>query len=390
MKSYKKLKLACYSASVCMSIISNLTPLLFVSFMELYGISYSLLGLLILINFSTQLLVDLIFSFFAHKFNIQATVRVMPILNLIGLLTIGLAPFIFENVFIGLAIGTVISSASGGLSEVLLSPIVAAIPCDNPDREMSKLHSAYAWGVVPVVIFTTLFIKIFGRSLWFALPLIFCIVPICAFILFISSKIPEIKTEEKTSGALSFLKNRQLLLCVFAIFLGGATECTISQWASGYIEMALGIPKYLGDIFGVMGFALLLGIGRTLYAKKGKNIEKVLLFSAIASFVFYALAVVSPFPVIALIACMLTGISSAMLWPGMLVVSQKRVPDGGVFVYAMMATGGDLGAAVIPQIVGIVADASSITTGLSVAVIIPLLAIIVFGYILLTKKKFEI
>jgi hypothetical protein len=91
MKSYKKLKLACYSASVCMSIISNMTPLLFVSFMELYGISYSLLGLLILINFSTQLLVDLIFSFFAHKFNIQATVRVMPILTLIGLLILGLS-----------------------------------------------------------------------------------------------------------------------------------------------------------------------------------------------------------------------------------------------------------------------------------------------------------
>jgi fucose permease len=205
-----------------------------------------------------------------------------------------------------------------------------------------------------------------------------------------SSKIPEIKTEEKTSGALSLLKNKQLVLCIIAIFLGGATECTISQWASGYIEMALGIPKYLGDIFGVMGFALLLGIGRTLYAKKGKNLEKVLFFSTIASFICYTLAVVSPFPVIGLIACMLTGISSAMLWPGMLVVSQKRVPNGGVFVYAMMATGGDLGAAVIPQIVGIVADASNITTGLSVSVIIPFLAIFVFGYVLLTKKKFEL
>jgi fucose permease len=314
----------------------------------------------------------------------------MPILTLVGLLILGLSPFVFENVFVGLAIGTVISSASGGLSEVLLSPIVAAIHCDNPDREMSNLHSAYAWGVVPVVIFTTLFIKIFGRSLWHAIPIIFCIVPICAFILFMSSKIPEIKTEEKTSGALSLLKNKQLVLCIIAIFLGGATECTISQWASGYIEMALGIPKYLGDIFGVMGFALLLGIGRTLYAKKGKNLEKVLFFSTIASFICYTLAVVSPFPVIGLIACMLTGISSAMLWPGMLVVSQKRVPNGGVFVYAMMATGGDLGAAVIPQIVGIVADASNITTGLSVSVIIPFLAIFVFGYILMSKKKFEL
>jgi hypothetical protein len=216
--SYTRLRAACYATNLSMSVVGNLSPVLFLTFRSEYGISYSLLGLLVLINFCTQLTVDLIFSFFAHKFNIQTTVRVMPILTLVVLLMLGLSPFVFENVFVGLAIGTVISSASGGLSEVLLSTIVAAIPCDNPDREMSKLHSAYAWGVVPVVIFTTLFIKIFGRSLWYAIPIIFCIVPICAFILFMSSKIPEIKTEEKTSGALSLLKNKQLVLCIIAIF----------------------------------------------------------------------------------------------------------------------------------------------------------------------------
>ena len=51
MKSYKRLKIACYSSSASMSIVATLSPLLFLTFRETYGISYSLLGLLVLINF---------------------------------------------------------------------------------------------------------------------------------------------------------------------------------------------------------------------------------------------------------------------------------------------------------------------------------------------------
>ena len=65
----KRLKYACYSANVTMSVVGNLSPVLFLTFRSLYGISFSLLGLLVLINFVTQLIIDLIFSFFSHKFN---------------------------------------------------------------------------------------------------------------------------------------------------------------------------------------------------------------------------------------------------------------------------------------------------------------------------------
>ena len=61
--NYKRLKFACYSGSFSMSVVANLSPLLFVTFKSLYGISYSLLGLLVLINYISQLTIDLIFSF---------------------------------------------------------------------------------------------------------------------------------------------------------------------------------------------------------------------------------------------------------------------------------------------------------------------------------------
>ena len=81
----KRLKLACYTANISMSVVTNLSPVLFLTFHSLYGISYTLLGLLVFINYVTQLSVDLVFSFFSYKFNIPKTVKIMPLLTVIGL-----------------------------------------------------------------------------------------------------------------------------------------------------------------------------------------------------------------------------------------------------------------------------------------------------------------
>lgn len=353
----QRTKYACYSTNITMAVIANISPLLFLTFRTLYNVSYSQLGLLVLVYFSVQLLIDLVFSFFSHKFNIEKTVVATPVFAAVGLLVYALAPFITpNNVYIGLLLGTLIFSASGGLAEVLISPVIAAIPAKDPDREMSKLHSIYAWGSVFVVIVATLYILCFGAENWQYLALLLTIVPITAFLLFLGAKIPKMETPERVTGALKQLKNKNLWLCVAAIFLGGAAECTMSQWASGYIESALGIDKLWGDIFGVAAFGLTLALGRTLYAKYGRNITKILLLGAIGAFICYIVAAFSENGIIGLAACALTGFCVSMLWPGCLVVAQEYFKKGGVFIFAMMAAGGDFGASVGPQLVGIITD----------------------------------
>ena len=403
----KLLKPACYTLNITMAVVSVLSPLLFLTFRNMYGISFSKLGALVLINFVTQLTVDLIFSFFSHRFNIPRTVRIMPLLAIVGFGVYAASPILFkENIYVGLCIGTVIFSASSGLCEVLLSPIIAALPSDDPDREMSKLHSVFAWGVVGVTIFITLFIYLFGAENWQLLPLILLSLPLTGFIFYLNSEIPKIDTPEKASGALALLNNKGVWLCVIAIFLGGASECTMELWASGFLENSLGISKLWGDIFGVSLFAAMLGLGRTLYSKVGKNIEKVLLFCAIGSTVCYLVSALSPIPVIGLIACALTGLCTSMLWPGTLIVASERYPGGGVFIFAMMAAGGDLGASVGPQLVGVITDiavlspkfsalaeslshtpdALGMKLGILVGMLFPLAAIPVYSRILKTKR----
>jgi MFS family permease len=409
--AFKRLKYACYTTNISMSVVSNLSPLLFVTFHNLYNISYSLLGLLVLINFFTQLTIDLIFSFFSHKFNIPLVVKINPLLTVAGLLIYALWPFFFaDSVYLGLVIGTVVFACSGGLSEVLISPVIAAIPSENPEGEMSKLHSIYAWGVVGVILVSSAFLLLFGTQNWQYLALIFMLIPLVSAILFSGAKIPAMETPKKTSNVLHLLKNPGLWLCFFAMFTSGASECTMAQWCSGYIEQALGIPKIFGDIFGVALFSVMLGLGRSLYAKRGKNIERVLFVGVSCAAICYFTAAISSLPWLGLIACAVTGLCTSMLWPGCLLVASGRFPAGGVFVFAMMAAGGDMGAAIVPQLVGSVTDAVAanptmmslanslalspdqlgMKIGMLVGMLFPLIGIFLYLRILLTKKKHSI
>ena len=359
-EKYRFTKFACYTNNLSMSVAGNLSPLLFLTFREQYGLSYSLLGLLVLINFVTQLTIDLIFSFFSHRFNIALTVRITPLITLSGFLIYAIMPMIFpEAAYAFILLGTVVFSFAAGLSEVLTSPVVAAIPCENPDREMSKLHSIYAWGVVGVVIISTAFIKIFGAHNWHYLAMIWTVIPLISAIMFSRATLPPMSTPERASGALRTFGNPRMLLCVATIFLGGAAECTMAQWCSGYIESALGLPKVYGDVFGVALFALMMGIGRSGYAKYGRRIYPVLVGGFLSSAACYVGAAISGNAILGLIACALAGFCTSMLWPGSLIMMEDILPAVGVAAYALMAAGGDLGAAAAPQLVGIIADVSA-------------------------------
>ena len=183
-KSYARLKWACYAGNVTMSVVGNLSPLLFLTFRSLYDISYSLLGTLVLINFFTQLTIDLIFSFFSHKFNIPKIVKLMPVIGAVGLTVYALWPMLLPgSAYLGLVVGTIIASAASGLAEVLLSPVIAAIPAENPDHEMSKLHSVYAWGAVGVIVFSTVFLLLFGAESWPWLALLLALIPLTSAVL---------------------------------------------------------------------------------------------------------------------------------------------------------------------------------------------------------------
>ncbi len=360
--TFKRTKFACYWHCYSGATVFTLPPLLFITFREMYGISYTLLGTLILVNFCTQLFIDLIFTFFTKLFNIKKTVRILPVLTSLGLFVYALSPFLFKgNEYAGLLIGTVIFSIAAGLAEVLISPIIAAIPSDTPDKDMSLLHSLYGWGVVSVVIVSTLFFMLFGSHNWMYLSMFFALLPILTCILFCMSPLPEMKLGNEKGVKSDKGKKIGIGLCFMCIFLGAAAENSMMNWVSGYLEAAIGITKSLGDILGMALFALLLAFARTLYAKYGKNISYVMLISMITAAVCYIIVGMCNNAVVSLFACVAIGFCTSMLWPGTLIWMEEEIECPGVAAYALMAAGGDLGSSVAPQLMGIVVDNVSVS-----------------------------
>ncbi|MBR2860860.1 MAG: MFS transporter [Clostridia bacterium] len=352
---YKITKVACYMTNVSMAMTSCMPPLLFLTFNKAYNISFTLLGLLAVACFGIQLFIDLVFTFFAKHFNLHLTLKTMPLFSAFGLLFYALMPLLFpQNAYAFLFVGTLMFSVSAGLAEVLISPLVAAIPSDNPEKEMSKLHAVYAWGVVAVVIISSILLQLLGGENWFLLPCIWSLLPIATFIAFSFAALPCISVGNGERG-IKFPKG--IFLLFLCIFLGGAAENSMTQWCSSFLEKSAGLPKTVGDVFGLALFALLLGLGRTLYGKFGKNILNTLLACMTSSFVCYVVAAISPSPIVSLIACVLTGFCVSMLWPGTLILMEEKYASVGVAAYALMAAGGDAGCSVGPQMVGAVTDA---------------------------------
>ena len=135
----------------------------------------------------------------------------------------------------------------------------------------------------------------------------------------------------------------------------------MANWISSYMENALGLDKTVGDVLGVAMFAVLLGLARILYAKFGKNIVRVLLIGMAGATACYLIVGFSSNVILALFACILTGFCTSMLWPGTLIMMEEKIPHAGVAAFALMASGGDTGAAVAPQLMGIVIDRVSMS-----------------------------
>jgi fucose permease len=192
---------------------------------------------------------------------------------------------------------------------------------------------------------------------------ILAFLPLISAFMFAISPMPDISSGE-SAGSVRKSKKRAvgLALCFACIFFGSCAENTMSNWISSYMENSLGIEKTTGDILGVAMFAILLGLARIAYSRFGKRITRVLLVGMMGATVCYITVGLTQSLVLSFAACVLTGLFTSMLWPGTLIMMEENVEGVGVAAFALLASGGDLGAAVAPQLMGVVIDKISAST----------------------------
>lgn len=388
-KNYKKTLTACYLGFITQAISANFTPLLFLTFKSTYGITLEKIAIIPMVFYLTQLLTDLAATKFADKIGYRTCVVASQVLSSVGLALMAILPEILPVPFVGILISVVLYAIGSGLIEVLLSPIVEACPFENKDGVMSLLHSFYCWGAMVVILGSTLFFAIFGVENWKILTFIWALVPLYNTFNFISCPIEKLTEDGKSMGIIKLLKTPIFWLVIFLMVCSGASEATITQWASAFTESAIGVSKTVGDLAGPCLFAMFMGISRMLYGKFSEKLDltKVMLVCGIMCAGCYLLASLSKLPIIGLAGCAFCGLAVGIMWPGTISISSKHCPRGGTAMFAFLALAGDLGATVSPAMVGSISErvGGNLKTGLLVATLFPV--ILVIGLIILRRVK---
>ena len=365
---YRATLSACYIGNLVGALVTNLSPLLFVTLMESFQLSFEQVGRLVLINFITQIIADLSFSRPVDRYGIRPFITLGHALVFLGFLLFAYAPKIAVfSPYGAIMVATVVFSCGGGLLELLLSAIVQAIPSEAKASAMSLFHAFYAWGFIFVVVVTTALLALLGNSRWPWIFVIWSSIPLINFFIFLRVPLaPQVSEAQRTSTRV-LTTSPLFLFIVLGIALGGAAEVSMSQWTSTYAEVTLGLPKQVGDLLGLCLFAGFLGTGRTLYGLYGRNLDiwQVMFWGSWFAAICYLVASLSPVPIVSLIACGACGLGVALLWPGSVTLAAHRFPLAGASMFAILAAGGDTGAAIGPWLLGLIADHFGSTATLS-------------------------
>lgn len=389
MKNYNKTKIACYLGFITQAIAANFTPLLFLKFHNDFNIPLGNIALIPMLFFFTQLLVDLFCVKFVDKIGYRKSIVSSEIFSALGFIELTFLPSLLPSPFIGIAISVITYAIGSGLIEVLCSPIMEACPFENKEATMSLLHSFYCWGSVGTILFSTIFFAIFGIDNYRVLIMLLTIVPIINIYNFATCPIEHLVSEGEGLSAKSLFKMPMFLIAIVLMICSGASELSMSQWASVFAESALGLSKAIGDLLGPCLFAVAMGISRVLYGnmKETIKLKQFMIGSGILCVICYVLVSLSSNPVLGLIGCITCGFSVGIMWPGTLSISSKTFPTGGTAMFAILAMAGDLGGSIGPAIVGKVAENANgnILVGMRVGLIFPI--ILVIGLLLFKKNK---
>lgn len=390
-KNYKQTARACYLGFVTQAISANYTPLLFLTFLNTYGITLDKLALIPMTFYLTQLVIDLVASKYADKIGYRRCVVGSQLLSGLGLLAMTVLPeMLFPYHFVGIVVSVILYAIGSGLIEVLVSPIVEACPFEHKEAMMSLLHSFYCWGALAVVFGSTIFFAIFGTQHWKILTIFWALIPLYNAINFMNCPIKRLNADDENQNIVQLLKLPIFWLVIILMVCSGAAEATMAQWASAFTESALNVSKTVGDLAGPGLFALLMGLSRALYGKYADRLDLTgtMLVCGYICFACYLIASLTTSSLLGLVGCAFCGFSVGIMWPGSISIASKKCA-GGTAMFAILALAGDFGATVSPTMVGWLAEicGGNLKIGLLAASIFPIILILMLVRIRRHNKK---
>ena len=387
--NYTSTKIASYAGLFVQAIVNNFLPILFIALQDVYKIGYEKLGRLIMFNFVTQLVTDMLTPKIVGLLGYRKSAIMCQGFAALGLAMLSFMPRIIPVPYVGIVISVMVYAFASGLMEVILSPMVEMLPTKNKSGNMAVLHSFYCWGQAVTTLVTTFFVSLFGYVNWMYIPILWAVVPLINMFSFI--RVPIIEPEpERKSDSLKKLLSSPLFRCFMIMMVcAGASEIAMAEWASMFAQQALGVSKVVGDLAGPCAFAILMGTGRILYARFSASLsfrKTVIALSALCA-ACYLTTALTHIPLLALISCAVCGFTVSVMWPGTYSAGAKAFPKGDAVMFSVFAMCGDLGCCLGPWILGIIADIKDLHTGIAFTAIFPIIMLITAIFFFKEEKE---
>jgi len=189
--------------------------------------------------------------------------------------------------------------------------------------------------------------------------------PAALTIAFARLPFPDLVTDLSRTPFLVILRQPWFVLALCAIFCGGATELGLAQWLPAYAQTTLGFAPWVGGL-ALLTFSLAMAIGRMAIGMAGTRVNPyhVMISASLGSVLVMLLGAFLPQPAVALVCCILAGLTGSCLWPTLLAVTADRYPHGGGSMFAALAGMGNAGGIMMPWLVGLIGDHAGLRLGL--------------------------
>ena len=363
----------CYAAMVCIAIAVNLMPIFLTTLRAdlggRAGLTGEQLGRISALTFAGLVGGILFTGPLADRWGGKLFSILGTLLIGVGLALLGIAPG-----YSMVLVAVFVMGLGAGILDMVLSPIVAALQPDSRATALNWLHSFYGIGTVVTVLVGTFAVQL-GIG-WRTISLTLITVPLLVALGFIKVDLPPLisaKAGERTSLR-DLCRNSSFVAVNAAIFLGGALELGLAQWLPAYAEMSLGYSKWTGSI-SLLAFSAAMALGRIFAGLVGRRVDSIRLMLGCCwtSVVLFLLACFAPWAAVALASSVAVGLAGSCLWPTTLGVAADRFPQGGATMFGLLAAFGNLGGILMPWLVGVTSDWSSLRLGLATSTACPLL-----------------
>ena len=364
----------CYGGMMCLAIAANLAPVYLTTFGETFGgaggLTNEQLGRIPAVMFAGLVVGILISGPLADRWGGK-------MFALIGLALICLGLGLLGGAFsYGMLLAaSAVLGCGGGVVDMVMSPIVSAIQPERRASALNWLHSFYCTGAVCTALMGSAAIKL-GVP-WRAVALVLIAFPAAIFVGFARRKLPPLVHEEATRHSVYGLLSQPLFwAALLVIFMCGATEIGMAQWLPAYTERGLGYSKAAGSM-ALAGFSVAMVAGRMSAGALGHHVQPFFLMLAccLITAVLFLLGCFGPYAPLALAACVAAGLSTSCLWPTTLALTADRFPHGGGSMFGLLSASGNVGCFVMPWVIGVLSEASTLRYGIAATTLCPLITI---------------